>query len=234
MSTLSSLARAVSYKARRFRNHEPGNQRDAFSKEKVIYLFRQLIHPIDTQNDLKFEHKASLRLTAVLTALFFVSQLLDRTTTAFLFCSGHADKINLFAVFASSVGLLVIWSACNWATCTISNGEGTFRDIWVMTTYSIVPYCIMTLLSVGLSYLLSADETIFYNALRGIGVLWTTILLFLGMMTAHQYTVLKTVVSFVLTILMIILSLFLMVVIYSILQQMWDFGFSLFKELVIR
>ena len=233
MSSLKLLVRALSYKLHEFRFRKEAGKY-GFSREKVIYPFRQLFHPINVFNDLKYEHKASLGITFVLTVLLFVTQLLDAGVTALLFRKVSPDDVSLSSALMSSVGLLVIWTVCNWATCTLANGEGTLRDIWVMTTYSVLPYCATTLLSVGISYVLSADETIFYSIISGIGMLWTGILLFLGMLTAHQYTVLKTIISITLTLVMIVLCLFLLVIIYSITQQIGAFGFSIFKELAVR
>ncbi|MDR1892187.1 MAG: YIP1 family protein, partial [Oscillospiraceae bacterium] len=192
------------------------------------------IRPLDTYNDLKFEHKASLRISFVLAALLFAVRLLDQTAPAFLFRTAAPDKINALSALASSLGLLAIWSVCNWATCTLADGEGTFRSVWIMTAYSVVPYCAMTLISIGMSYLLSQSEAVFYGTVRNIGLVWTGILLFLGMLTAHQYTVLKTIVSVILTLVMIVLCCFLLVVMFSITQQIKDFIFTLFKELAVR
>lgn len=232
MTNVKLLMRAVSYKIRG-RRMGGKSVRDGFSKEKVIYPFRQLIHPIDTFNDLKYENKASLRITFILAALFFITRLLDQTATGVLFRTTEPEKVNVLSVFAISLGILVVWAICNWATCTLANGEGTFRDIWIMTTYSVVPYCMMTLLSIGMSHLLSQSEAVFYTTVRGIGLVWTGILLFLGMLTAHQYTVLKTIISILLTLAMIILCCFLMVILFSVVQQIQDFAFSVFKELFI-
>ena len=233
MSNIKLLLRAISYKIQDRRVYGGKTGKDAFSREKVVYPFRQLIHPLDVYNDLKFEHKSSLRITFIIVALYFLISLLDQTLTAPLFQGGDPKDVNIFLVLTTTVGIVLFWCVCNWATCTLADGEGDFKTIWIMTTYSLVPVCFTTLFSIPLSYMLSQSEVIFYTTLRGIGTVWTIILLFLGMLTAHQYTVLKTIISILLTLMMMVLCFFLMMVMFSITQQIWEFGFSIFKELVV-
>ena len=230
MSNVKLLIRAIRYKFNSLRDNRGSDTRD-FTREKVLSLFRIFNHPIDTFSDLKFENKASVTISLILLALFFLTRLLDANLTALLFNNGNQENV-LVDSFVYTVGLVIVWVVCNWATCTLANGEGTFGNIWIATTYSVLPYCLMTWLSIGLSYMLSVDESVMFTTLRGIGVLWSMILLFLGMMISHQYTVLKTIVSVFLTMVMIVFCIFLIVIIYSIILQMWDFGFSVFLEIM--
>lgn len=233
MSNFRLLFRAVKCKISEIKEDGLKESFD-LSKEKSKYLFRQLIHPIDSFNDLKFENKASVQLSLIVVAVFFLIRLLDQTLTAYLFQSSEPSSVNLFERILTSIGLVLIWTVCNWATCTLANGEGSFKIIWIITAYSLIPYCICTFISIGISYFLTQNELVFYTTIRGFGLIWTLILLFLGMLVAHQYTVLKTVISVILTLLMILLCCFLAVVIFSITQQIQDFVLDVFKELVTQ
>ena len=54
------------------RRREPDARRRKFDREKLIYPFRLLFHPLAVFNDLKFEKKASLPLANLLVLLFFL------------------------------------------------------------------------------------------------------------------------------------------------------------------
>ena len=43
-------------------------------------------------------------------------------------------------VLLIAAGILFVWTICNWATCTLFDGEGSMGDIWIAVTYALVPY----------------------------------------------------------------------------------------------
>ena len=192
-------------------------------KEKIYILFRLLTHPIDALNDVKYEKKGSLTIANIILFLFFLVHMFSSSKTGYLFLSSNEVKVNIISVFLTSVGAVALWNVCNWAVCTLFDGEGSFREIWIMTCYSILPYVILQPMIVLFSNVLSIDETVLYSTLSTLAMAWFLLLAFLSMMVCQQFTVTKTIVLAIVTFLAILAVAFLALMLFSTSQQIIGF-----------
>ena len=203
-------------------------------KSLLLYPFRLLLHPIDTFNDLKYENKGSMIIANVMAALFVLVRLLEQTSMGYLFGSPNASQTGIFTVLAISLGVLLIFTICNWATCTLLDGEGRMGDVWMVMTYSTLPYLFCSSIAIILSHLLTNTEVMFFTFFQTLGTLWMILLVFLGLLVVHQYSVFKTILSVLATLLILLCFVFLLLLFLSIYQQVYDFILNIFRELVIR
>lgn len=208
--------------------------RGVWDKEKLIYPFRLLIHPLAVFQDLKYERRASLPLANLLVLLFFLEQLAQALFTGYLFNPDQGMHVRLLTILVQSAGIVLLWTVCNWATSTLTDGEGTMRDIWIATAYSLTPWILLGGIGILVSNVLSLDESMVYTTLGVIGTGWSLLLVFLGMMIVHQYTVKKTIASVIFALLTILAVCFLLLLFFSIAQQMIGFVSSIVQELTYR
>ncbi len=232
MQNTKLFFKAVKYKVRSMIEQKsvPINWHKSF----ILYPFKLFFHPIDTFNDLKYEGKSSMIIANVLAVLFFVVKLLQQTTTSYLFMPSGGENVSIWTVFAISVGLLIVFTVCNWATSTLVDGEGSMGDIWIAVTYSLLPSILFTALNIVLSYFFTVTESTFYNFFTVFGTTWTILLVFLGLMVMHQYTVTKTVFSVFATLVIILCFVFLILLFMSIYQQIYSFVVNIVREIIIR
>ena len=202
-------------------------------KEKIYILFRLLTHPIDALNDVKYEKKGSLTIANIILFLFFLVHIFSSSKTGYLFLSSNEVKVNIISVFLTSVGAVALWNVCNWAVCTLFDGEGSFREIWIMTCYSILPYVILQPMIVLFSNVLSIDETVLYSTLSTLAMAWFLLLAFLSMMVCQQFTVTKTIVLAIVTFLAILAVAFLALMLFSTSQQIIGFVKNIVLELLL-
>ena len=202
-------------------------------KEKIYTLFRLLTHPIDALNDVKYEKKGSLTIANIILFLFFLVHMFSSSKTGYLFLSSNEVKVNIISVFLTSVGAVALWNVCNWAVCTLFDGEGSFREIWIMTCYSILPYVILQPMIVLFSNVLSIDETVLYSTLSTLAMAWFLLLAFLSMMVCQQFTVTKTIVLAIVTFLAILAVAFLALMLFSTSQQIIGFVKNIVLELLL-
>ena len=202
-------------------------------KEKIYILFRLLTHPIDALNDVKYEKKGSLTIANIILFLFFLVHMFSSSKTGYLFLSSNEVKVNIISVFLTSVGAVALWNICNWAVCTLFDGEGSFREIWIMTCYSILPYVILQPMIVLFSNVLSIDETVLYSTLSTLAMAWFLLLAFLSMMVCQQFTVTKTIVLAIVTFLAILAVAFLALMLFSTSQQIIGFVKNIVLELLL-
>lgn len=205
----------------------------SISKDSVYTLFRLFTHPIDAYNDIKYEGKASLGLANILVVLFLFERLIGEACTAYLFGRPETERIGFWMLLALTVGLILVWSICNWAVSTLFDGEGTFKEIWIMTSYSLLPYLLLNPVCIMLSHVVSEDEAIMLSVLNIIAVGWSLILAFLGMIVCQQFTVSKTIIMAIVTALAIFALLFLGILFFSISQQIVSFVKNILMEIFL-
>lgn len=232
MKNTKLFIKALKYKIVGITSRETAPVR--WHKSFLLYPFRLFLHPIETFNDLKYEGKSSMIIANAMAILFFIVRLLQQTATGYLFMPGGNDDVSLFTVFAISIGALLIFTICNWSTSTLVDGEGSMGDIWIALTYSLLPYILFTSLNIMLSYVFTTTEATFYNFFSFFGLAWTVILIFLGLMVVHQYTVTKTVFSVFATLLIIVCFVFLLLLFVSIYQQIYSFVMNIIREIIVR
>ncbi len=226
MNTLKKLARSLVIS---FKNigKDPSKR---FKKEYVYYLFRLFTHPIDTFNDLKYEGKSSLLLSNILVFIWFIESVVSNGLTGYLFAGKPTAPL---MALATTAGFALLWCTCNWAACTLFDGEGTFKEIWICTTYALLPMLIFEPFVILFSNIASSDEAILISAIQVIGVGWTLILEFLGMMVCHQFTVSKTILMVLVTVAGILVIAFIALIFFSISQQFVDFISNLWTEIIL-
>ncbi|MNE48737.1 hypothetical protein D3C80_1432210 [compost metagenome] len=81
---------------------------------------------------------------------------------------------------------------------------------------------------------MAEEETAFYYLMMSAASIWFIALLFVGIMTVHQYTVLKTIVTMLLTVVVMGIVVFLGTLVLSMIQQITEFFINIYRELIFR
>lgn len=202
--------------------------------KSVKYGFYVITHPFDGFWDLKREQRGTLAgaLTfAVLTVLLLV---LQKQGTAFLFNMNRLEEVDMM-VDIVTVGLLfVLWCVSNWCLTSLMDGEGKMRDIAIFTGYSLLPMLIIQFPLILVSHVITAEEGTFYYVFTVISYIWTVALLLFGMMVTHQYTMKKTLLTTVLTLVGMAVIMFVALLFFSVIQQFLTFVVTAYKEVRFR
>ena len=102
------------------------------------------------------------------------------------------------------------------------------------TGYATTPIVLIYLPMTILSHFLTENESAFVTLANTVVILWVAFLLLAGMLEIHQYTMLKTLVTTLLTIAGIAVMIFLGLLLVSLLDQMWSFVSDLYQEISLR
>ena len=128
----------------------------------------------------------------------------------------------------------MLWSVSNWAVTTLLEGEGKFKEILLATSYAMAPLVLINLPMILISRFMTRDETAFYYLMLSFSLLWFIYLLFVGMMTVHQYSARKNAATMLLTVVVMGIILFLGSLVFSMIQQLFVFVYDVYRELIFR
>lgn len=191
-------------------------------------------HPFQSFTELKYHGKASWPLALILTILWYVSSVLKNTSSGFLYTDVTMSEYNSLYTLASTVGLLLLWSICNWLACSMLGGIGRFKEVYVATAYALMPVIIYAFISVVLSNFLPYSMA---GIITGFGTaitLYSFFLLCVGMIIVHEYDFFKVLWTGFITLCMMLLVVFVLFMCAILLMQCGSFIVSVYQEITYR
>ena len=203
-------------------------------KTKILVPLRFFAHPIDLFNDIKYEKRGSLGVANLLLALYFLEEIINYFAVAYLFSNNEAQSFSVWPILLRTVVLVLLWCITNWAMSTLQDGKGTFKEIYLAACYALTPLVLFSVPLNLITNMMTLSESMFYSAISSALTLWSLILVFLGTMVVHQFTVRKTIGSVLLSLGMIVIIAFLVLLGFSISQQMTTFVETIITELLRR
>ncbi|MBQ1950590.1 MAG: YIP1 family protein [Clostridia bacterium] len=214
-----------------------GREDSAYSvmESKWLFPLYTLFHPADGFIQFKTrKHIRSWEMTTGFIVAWFLLSVLKFFATGFIFNDKRTQDFSLFITAAASIGLYFLFVIANWAICTLIEGKGTLPEIMTMTSYALLPYLVSSLLVTICSNFFCLDEGSFMTIITYIGLVWTGLILFVGLMTIHEYSAGKTVVCILLTVFGMAVILFLIILFYTLITQTVSFAISVVQEVSLR
>lgn len=232
MNLVSKFAKSISNDIKNLRSSKISFSN--IDNQKVITLFSVLLHPFSKFSDIKYEKKGSIFLANAVLLMLFLTNILKYFYTGYIFNLQRVESFNILLELLYSVILICLFSISNWAVCTLMDGEGKLSQIWIVSCYSTIPIIIANIINVIISNLLTLKETLFIDFVGSGAMLWTLFLILIGLLIIHQYTLLKTIVSVILTVIGIMAIIFLSILFVSIFQQLISFINTVSVEVIGR
>ncbi len=202
--------------------------------EGLKYAKYMMFHPFDGAWCAKYEKRGHAGSATVLLGLLALVTIFAKRSTGFIFNFNDPEDSNLIAELIGALAPLVLWCVVNWAITTLMDGEGSFRDIYISTAYSMLPLILFTLIQTVLSWFLTQDGQQIYDLLGTVGLLWTGFMMFIGMMTVQQYTIKKTIFTIIIAFVGMLVVLFLFLLFFALIQQLINFIYVLYTEFSLR
>lgn len=191
-------------------------------------------HPFEGFEDLRWKKAGSMRIAIFIVIMLFVQQVAYSRLYGFQYYSDYDKIFNIVPYIFKSFIIFGTWVVANWAMCTLFDGEGTMKNIFINSAYALVPYISGYLIGTVMSHFLIRDEYVFIQSIEIIGTCWTFILLISGIKAVHQFTFGKTIALMLLTVAAMIAILFLLVLLLTLFQQVLIFILSIYTELSYR
>lgn len=203
-------------------------------KNKINELLYILKHPEDGYNTIHTKKTGSVAIALFAGLLWFFSELFTKQYKNFRFNETNKVDINILYIFLGTFVVLCLFALSNWAICTLFDGEGTLKEIIIVSGYALYPYVLIKFINIILSYFLNLNEGVFITILTTVGLLYSVILICVGLMQIHNYSFLKLLASVIATLVGICLILALVFLMFTLFQQLYYFIYSIFDELMMR
>lgn len=193
-----------------------------------------LTHPIDTVEEMKEKRNGSVFWATVLLFLFTVSEVIVTVAKGFLFNSAKADDFNLFYVLMRSCFLVLLYVVGNWALCTLLEGEGRMVDIYIYTCYCLTPLTAYRIFDTIFSNVVTTDEYVFINMVNACAWIWFLSMLTFSMKRLHNYTMGKTILCMLFSVVAMAIIFFLIYLFVILVQQLAVFVMTIYTEIIMR
>ncbi len=198
--------------------------------EELIYVFHLWLHPFDGFWDIKHEKRGSVRAGTtimVLTILAFFYQAIGRGYTF----NPRESYSTIFVQILSIAVPVILWCVGNWCLTTLFDGEGSFKDIYIATTYSLAPLPVLVVISTVLTNVMTVGEGSIVNLLVTIGYIWVAFLLFFGTLVTHDYSLSKNVLTVFGTIAAMVVIMFVAILFSNLVVKMVTFIAAIISEI---
>ena len=202
--------------------------------KRIKFVSYMLKKPVDGMWELKFSNVGTLTSANIILFIYILVFLLKAQFTGFLFQSDSIMRFNLIKEIFGLVAPLILFTIANWSLTSLMDGSGSVKDIYISVLYALSPVVLSMPVLILLSRFLVMEEASFYYVLEAAAWGWFLLLLFIGNMTVHEYSPLKTISMLLLTVVSAGIILFLLMLFFTFIQQVWTFVYSIIKELVYR
>ncbi len=193
-----------------------------------------LFHPFDGFDDLKREKKGKVYVAVIFMVMFFLLRIYIYLDESFVLNQRDPMSLNTFVELFSVFLLIFLFTVGNWSITTLMEGKGTYKEIFTVTGYSLFPLIIIGFPAVFFSKYLTLDEIGLYTLAMGFAYFLTGIMLFMGILNIHEYGLLKTILTFILTIVAMAFMAFLGLLFFDLIQQVITFIRAVYQEIRLR
>ncbi len=202
-------------------------------KQEVMYAFHLIFHPFDGFWDLKHEKRGSLRGALFYLVLALIAICYNSVGRAYIF-NPRASYASMFMTCISLLVPVLLWVAANWCLTTLFDGEGSIKDIFIATCYSLVPLILFMIPATAITNVLTLSEASIYSMLMTLGWVWVGILIFFGTMVTHDYSLMKNVITTIGTVVGMAFIMFCGVLFSTLLVKMVNFISGIVTEISYR
>lgn len=194
-----------------------------------------MAHPYRGFESIKYEGLGSVASGAAVLLVFFGASVFEYLQTGFAFNANRIDRFNVQLLFVGTVGSFLLAYVSNLAVSSLmSDCEGKKHELFIAFSYALFPAILGIIARTIISNFVTLDMKVFLNFLSIVTIGWSAVLLVMGIYHVNQLTLKKTLLNLLLTALAVVIVLVLMVLAYSLFQQMWVFFLTIYHEIMFR
>ena len=205
-----------------------------FSKDKWKFLFYTLSHPAAGFYEIRHRDRGSVPLAVAMVIIFSFCFSMNRMLASFVVNDVDPRTVDSLMELSSVLLLYLLFCVGNWSITCLMEGEGRLKDIAIVIGYAMVPMILTFVPATILSQGIADNEEVFYSMIMVVGVGYAIMLALIGIMTVHNYTLGKTIIVLLLTVIAMFIIIFVCLLLFDLINQVYNFFYSLYTEIIFR
>ena len=199
----------------------------------MLYGFHIIFHPFDGFWDMKQEKRGSVLAATIYLLLACAVYIYKAFGEAFI-VNPYGAYSDFLAESLSIIIPVALFVISNWCLTTLFDGEGSMKDIYMVTCYSLIPIIILVFFSTLATHIVTKEELQILAMVSSLMAVWVGALLFFGVMVVHDYSLGKNVATMLGSVVGMAFIMFVTVLFSSLLMQMVRFIGSIYDEISYR
>lgn len=209
-------------------------KRVLIKNKKIKLPLVAAIHPFDSFNEVKQNSQGSMTAAVIITALLYLAFTFKATLSGFLFKTTSAASYNMLYTVLQTVGLMLLWCIANWLVCSMFSGKGTFKEVFIVTSYSLVPLVIFTFVEIIATHLFSNSVMSVIYGMQTAVWIYTFFLIIVGMMIVHEFDFFKFAGSALVVFFFMVIVIFIGFMFVMLLSEVCGFVSDIYNEVMLR
>ncbi len=205
-----------------------------FSKEKWKYMFYTISHPMDGYYWIRHRDRGSVPLAILMVIIFSICFTANRLLASFVVNDMDPRGVDSLFELMGVLAFYLLICVSNWSITCLMNGEGRLKDIAIAIGYGTVPISVVLVAATIVSQFIADDEQAFYTLLIVVGIAYGLIMMLMGIMQVHNYTLGKTLITLFLTFVAMLIIVFLLLLLSNLLGMVYNFFYSIYTEIIFR
>ena len=205
-----------------------------FSSEKWKYMLYTIAHPMDGYYWIRHQDKGSVPIAILLVFIFSCCFTANRLLAGFVVNELDPRGVDSLYELMGVLAFYLLICVSNWSVTCLMNGEGRMKDISIAVGYGTVPISFSLIVATIFSQFVADDEQAFYTLIIGVGIAYGLIMILMGIMQVHNYTLGKTLVTLFITFVAMLIIICLILLMSNLLGMVFNFFKSIYTEIIFR
>ena len=222
----------MKYAAKVNKRVSTSGEKITFGKE-LLFAFHVIFHPFDGFWDLKHEKRGSVRAAATILAASIAAFYYNAIGKGYVM-NPQGKYSSIFMVLVGVLVPFFLFITANWCLTTLFEGEGSFKDLFMVAGYSMTPFVFIVIPVTMASNIVVEKETAILTLLITVAFIWMALLLILGVQVVHDYSIGKNFLTILGTILGAVCIMFIVLLFSALLGKLVSFITNIFVEIQYR
>lgn len=198
-----------------------------------FYFAKKLTRsPMNYYYEIRRKRKGSILGATVIYIAFFITYMLYQTKKGFIYQYISIEDMDISGIVTGFFVLLGLFIICNWLVTAINDGDGSLAQVYMIPAYGSLPALICLLVITVSSYGMTYNESFLLTILKLLGIVWSVVLIFSGLMTVHDYTFKETVKCLILTVIFMMIAAIMVLILIVMSEDLYEFFYTIGQEVL--